>query len=124
MEVHVRAPKFDLSEGAREYAETKIGRSVKKLMRGNARVDVEVTGEARGGTSLAKVKVQVAVPRASTAVITAEDADVRAAIDLAADKIGRALRRNKEKRRDKSRTGAHEAAVGPEVDEETDTIDV
>ncbi len=125
MEVNVRAHSFDLSDSARQYAESKIGRSVTKVVRGGSRIDVEVSEQSKGGgPSLARVKVSVAVPRSKPAVVTAEDSDVRAAIDSAADKIGRALRRTKEKRRGKGRTSPGVAPVaGPDLDD-VETIEM
>jgi ribosomal subunit interface protein len=118
MEVNVRAHSFDLSDRSRQYAESKIGRSVTKLVKGGAPVDVEVSEQNKGtGPSLVRVKVSVAIPRSKPAVVTAEDGEIRAAIDLAADKIGRALRRTKEKRRGKGRTSPEVAPVDEPVDE-------
>lgn len=122
MEVTVRAHAFDLSEGARQYAETKIGRAVQKVLRGNARVDVDVTELARGGAREAQVKVTVALPRAQTAVVTVQDPEIRAAIDVAADKIGRAIRKTKERRRDKGRTGAAMEPVAPPEEPADDSV--
>ncbi len=125
MEVNVRAHSFDLSDGARAYAEAKIGRSVTKVVRGGSRVDVEVSEQSKGGAPLARVKVAVAVPRGKPAVVTAENIDVRAAIDSAADKIGRALRKTKEKRRGKGRTSPGLAPVAaPMDDEDIETIEM
>ena len=124
MEVNVRAHSFGLSDRAREYAESKIGRSVTKLVKGGAPVDVEISEQTKGaGPSLVRVKVAVAIPRSKPAVVTAEDAEIRAAIDLAADKIGRALRRTKEKRRGKGRTGPEIAPVDDGPVDEVDELD-
>lgn len=128
MEVNVRTHSFDLSDRSRQYAESKIGRSVTKLVKGAAPVDVEVSEQNKGGgASLVRVKVSVAIPRSKPAVVTAEDPEIRAAIDLAADKIGRALRKTKEKRRGKGRTSPGVApVVGRTIDEvdEVDTIEM
>ena len=125
MEVNVRAHSFDLSDRSRSYAESKIGRSVTKLVKGGAPVDVEVSEQNKGGgPSLVRVKVSVAIPRSKPAVVTAEDAEIRAAIDLAADKIGRALRKTKEKRRGKGRTSPGlSPVVDPVSDEDSEGVE-
>ncbi len=101
MEFVVRAHSVELDEKTRAYAEAKIGRTVSKMLRGTgSRVDVEVTEAPHQ----ARVKVHVSIPHAPSETVHADQSDIKSAIDVAADKIGRALRRNKEKRRDKART--------------------
>ena len=111
MELHVRAHSVEIDNDTREYVEAKVGRPIKKLLRGLARVDVELTELAKGGgATLHRAKVHVAIPHANSETVTVEDADLRAAIDKAADKIARAIKKNKSKRRGKVRTGSMPAA--------------
>jgi ribosomal subunit interface protein len=125
MEFVVRAHSVDLDEATRDYAEAKIGRVVTKMLRTTgARVDVEVTGQA-GGAGQTRVKVHVVIPHATSETVHADGDDPRAAIDIAADKIGRALRRNKEKRRDRARaTGPVRDPRTPANDDDIDDDDV
>ena len=55
------------------------------------------------GAPLSRVKVNVHVPHAKSVSISVDDPEVRAAVDLAADKIWRAVKRLRQKRRDTGR---------------------
>jgi len=128
MEFHLRAHSVTLRPETREYAELKIGRVVQKVLRANSRVDVDFSLENKGhGAPSVTCKVHVAIPHANSETISAEDADAHAAIDRAADKLARALRRNKEKRRTRDRTGGNLRAVKPERsadDDDPETMSV
>lgn len=123
MEVHVRSPHCDLAPADREYAEIKIGRAVEKILgRQGVRVDVEVSDEASAQHAPHKrVSVHVHLPHARTEVVSVDDADVRAAIDVAADKVTRTIKRAVQRRRDRTRAGSKEMPAlqtgAPEPDE-------
>ncbi|MCP4873162.1 MAG: ribosome-associated translation inhibitor RaiA [Proteobacteria bacterium] len=107
MEFVVRAHSVKMDDASRDYAEAKIGKAVAKMTRGsNARVDVEVS-KSTHGTGKTRVKVHVVIPHVPSETVHADESEMKAAIDVAADKISRALRRHKEKRRDRAR------ATGP-----------
>ncbi|MEE2827990.1 MAG: ribosome-associated translation inhibitor RaiA [Myxococcota bacterium] len=116
MEFHVRAHSVDIDQATRVYAEEKIGRTVEKFLGNTGRVDVEVTEIARGsGPHLARVKVHVAIPHAPSQTVHVDDSEIRAAIDLCSDKVARAIKRSKQKRRSKARSGQF-PALKPMVD--------
>ena len=114
MEFHVRAHSVTVSDETRAYAEQKISAPLSKVLGSDAsRIDVEITDLARGtGKPCFRVSVHGFIPHAKTQVVHVEDEDMRAAIDLAADKILRAVKRGRNKRRDKARhSGEWEAPV-------------
>jgi len=105
MEFHLRTHSVEIDTYTREYAEEKIGRAVRKVVgKEGSRVDVEISDPAQGtGTPICRVTVKVSVPRTKPAVVHVEQAEPRAAIDLASDKILNALKRGVQKKRDKAR---------------------
>jgi len=120
MEFDVRAHSIELDDANRDYAEAKIGKAVNKMLRGaDARVDVEVS-ESPVGSGKTRVKVHVVIAHAPSETVTADEGEVRAAIDVAADKIGRTLRRSKEKRRDRARAPAAERDPFPSAPADDD----
>ncbi len=102
MDCTVRAHSIQLDDETRDYARKKITRSVEKILgKQNVTVDIEISNLDQGkGKPLSRVKVGVLVPQAKPLSVQVEDQDVKAAIDAAADKIWRAVKRNKQKRRD------------------------
>jgi|GEM_PF-1921422 len=117
MDFKVRAHSIQLSGEDREYAEKKIGKAVQQILgsAGNS-VDVEISNLDNGkGAPLSRVKVNVYVPHAKAISVHEDNPDVRAAIDVAADKIWRAVKRVKQKRRD-SRHSRGGAPAAPPVD--------
>ena len=107
MQLNVRAHSVDLNNSDREYAAEKIGRTVEKFLGKSSRVDVEVSEVSRsGGHNLSRVKVHIAIPNAPSETVHVDDEKVRAAIDLCADKVARAIKRSKQKRRDQARSGS------------------
>lgn len=126
MEFVVRAHSVEMDEASRDYAEAKIGKAVAKMTRGSsARVDVEVS-KSPVGTGQTRVKVHVVIPHVPSETVHADEVEMKAAMDVAADKIGRALRRHKEKRRDRARaTGPVRdpyAPAGTEDDDDLETV--
>jgi ribosomal subunit interface protein len=107
MQLNVRAHSVDLDNSDRAYATEKIGRIVEKFLGKSGRVEVEFSEISKGGGhNLSRVKVHVAIPHAPSETVHVDDVEVRAAIDLCADKLARAIKRNKEKRRSKARSGS------------------
>jgi ribosomal subunit interface protein len=111
----LRAHSVDLGEGTRAYAAEKIGGAVEQVLgREGSKVDVEVTALNHGpGVTRHRVAVHVHVAHGGTPVVTVEDEDIRAAIDVASDKIWRAVKELRQRRRDKARgQGAPQSFVG------------
>ena len=116
MDFHVRAHSIQLSPDDRDYAEKKIGKAVQKILGSEARVDCEIsTNDAGKGAGLSRVKVNVHIPHAKAISVQEEHKEVKAAIDLAADKIWRAVKRLRQKRRD-NRRGPHGGPITMDLD--------
>ncbi len=128
MELRVRAARGNIKPSTRAYAEQKIGRAVEKILgKDGSRADVEIEDLANGhGAPMIRVRVNVFIPHSAPEVVSAEDPDVGAAIDLAADKIMRTVKRAKNRRRDKTRSHEKLQAViappTPELDEEESMV--
>ena len=119
MQLKVRAHSVDLNNSDRAYAEEKIGRTVEKFLGKSGRVDVEVSEVSKsGGHNLSRVKVHIAIPHAPSETVHVDDEKVRAAIDLCADKVARAIKRNKQKRRDQARSGSMPALTKQSLEDE------
>ncbi|MCO4768523.1 MAG: HPF/RaiA family ribosome-associated protein [Deltaproteobacteria bacterium] len=116
MDFKVRAHSIQLSAEDRDYAEKKIGKAVQKILGSDGNnVDVEISNLDSGkGAHLTRVKVNVYVPHAKTISVHVDNPDVKAGIDVAADKIWRAVKRLRQKRRDSRRN--HTAPVTMDVD--------
>lgn len=126
MDCTVRAHAIQIDDDTRDYARKKITRSVEKILgKQNVTVDIEISNLDQGkGKPLSRVKVGVQVPQAKALSVQVEDKDVKAAIDGAADKIWRAVKRVKQKRRD-HRGSVHGGPVtleGPDPEEDPDAI--
>ncbi len=126
MEIHVRTPHAKIKKATRAYAEQKIAAALAKVAgEEGPRADIEISDLSNGsGAPRMRVSVHVFLPRRKGQTVQAEDADVGAAIDLAADKILRAVKRNRQKRRDRQRQSHYTLpAVTPgPVDEEDDAV--
>ena len=119
MQFQIRAHDVHVDDATREYAEAKIGKAVQKILgSGGQRIDVEFSQEGHKGAPEHRVSVHVYIPHNKTQVVTVDDPEMRAAIDVAADKIGRAVRRATNRRRDRARkapTDEMAAVVRPEA---------
>ena len=105
MHFQIRAHDVQVDDAHREYAEQKIGKAVAKILgSGSHRVDVEITHEGTGAPDH-RVSVHLFVPHSAPIVVSVADPELHAALDLAADRVGRAVRRATNKRRDKARRG-------------------
>ena len=126
MELQVRTPHADVKNGTKAYAEDKIGGALKKVLgKEGSRTDVEIADLSNGhGAPLMRVSVHVKVPHGKPHTVHVEDADVHAAIDLAADKIFRAVKRDREKRRDRQRHSQYNLPAMEQVpfDDDDDAI--
>jgi ribosome-associated translation inhibitor RaiA len=125
MELQVRTPHAIVKQSTRAYAEQKIGAALQKILgKEGSRADVEIADLGNGrGAPLMRVSVHVTVPHAKPHSVSADDPDVGAAIDLAADKILRAVKRDRQKRRDVRRQSQYnlpvvEGTAAVEEDEE------
>ena len=119
MDCTVRAHSIQIDDDTRDYARKKITRSVEKILRGqNTVVDIEISNLDQGkGKPLSRVKVNVQVPHAKPLTVQVDDPDVKAAIDGAGDKIWRAVKRLKQKKRD-HRGAIHGGPVTVDMDQE------
>ncbi|HCP45354.1 MAG TPA: hypothetical protein DIU15_04900 [Deltaproteobacteria bacterium] len=120
MDFQVRAHSVTLRDNTRAYAQQKIATPLSKILRSSAsRIDVEITDLAHGsGKPCFRVSVHVFIPHAKTQVVHVEDEDMTAAIDLAGDKILRAVKRGREKRRDKARNSGEFIAPTHDFDDD------
>jgi len=121
MDCTVRAHSIQLDDDTRDYARKKISRSVDKILKGQSTtVDIEISNLDHGkGRPLSRVKVNVHVPHAKSLSVHVDDPDVKAAVDGAADKIWRAVKRLKQKRRD-HRGAVHGGPVTLDMDQEVE----
>jgi ribosome-associated translation inhibitor RaiA len=101
MDYQLRAHAVRLSQRTRDYAEEKLVKAVNKVVgKEGSRLDVEITDLAQGtGAPTYRVSVHVHVPHIKPHVVTVQDPEPRAAIDLASEKIFRALTRTLGKKR-------------------------
>jgi ribosomal subunit interface protein len=121
MQLNVRTHSADVDNADRAYAKEKIGRIIEKFLGKSGRVDVEFSEVSKGGGhNLSRVKVHIAIPHAPSETVHVDDAEVRTAIDLCADKVARVIKRNKQKRRDKARSGSFPAIKTRPAEEEED----
>ena len=121
MDFHLRAHAVAVNDADRSYAERKIGGALKKILGNSAsKVDVEVTQRnKRSGKPGHRVAVHVFIPHAKTQVVHADGESVKESIDLAADKVARAVRRERNRRRDKAcNSGSYPAVKKGAGDEE------
>jgi len=126
MEFNLRAHSISVQESDRTYAETKLTTALKKVLGGiTARVDVEVSAPSHSsGKPLMEVDVHVFIAKSKTQVVKVKAEELRECIDLATDKVMRAVKRDRNKRRDKMRhSGEFPAATAPNEDtaDEVDT---
>lgn len=123
MDCTVRAHSIQLDDEIRDYARKKITRSVQKILKGQTtNVDIEISNQDQGkGKPRSRVKVNVHVPHAKSLSVSVDDPDVKAAIDGAADKIWRAVKRIKQKRRD-HRGSVHGGPVTMDLDPAGETF--
>lgn len=119
MQLNVRAHSVDIDNSDRAYATEKIGRIVEKFLGKSGRVDIEFSEISKGGGhNLSRVKVHVAIPHAPSETVHVDDPEIRAAIDLCADKLARAIKRKKEKRRTQARSGSFPSLKIPDTPSE------
>ncbi len=124
MEFNLRAPSTQIDNADREYAERKLTHALSKVLgRSGARVDVEVSSPSQSsGKPLTKVDVHVFIPKSKKQVVKVQAEELRECIDLATDKIMRAVKRSRNRRRDKMRhSGEFKAATMPLDDDGDDT---
>ncbi len=123
MEFTLRAPSTKITNADRDYAEKKLTHALRKVVDSSAaRIDVEVSSPSQSsGKPLTKVDVHVFLPKSKTQVVKVQAEELRECIDLATDKIMRAVKRSRNRRRDKMRhSGEFKAATMPLRDDPDD----
>ncbi|MBJ92876.1 MAG: hypothetical protein CMP23_00215 [Rickettsiales bacterium] len=116
MEFNLRAPSTQIDNSDKDYARKKLTNALGKVVGStSARVDVEISSPSQSsGKPLTKVDVHVFIPRAKKQVVNVEAEELRECIDLATDKIMRAVKRDRNRRRDKLRhSGEFKIATSP-----------
>ena len=98
----------DRSFGARmkRYAEEKFQRPILRHQLDGE--DVEIKAEAKEGGSGIELRVSVYIPGNDTIYFTVNEDEINAAIDVGADKLERALRSSKAKKRSRRNVGTEE----------------
>jgi putative sigma-54 modulation protein len=119
MRLHVKGKNVEVSEAIRTYAEEKLGRLERQLA-DPTRVELELAVEKN--PSIADNHVAEATIWTKGPVLRAKEssADMRASIDLLADKLERQVTRYRQKRRRRVRSGngpAREPSVPLSLDE-------
>ena len=126
MEIQVRSPHADIKKSTVAYAEQKIGAALEKVAgKEGSRADIEIADLSHGrGAPLMRVSVHVSLPQSKFQTVQVEDADVGAAIDLAADKIHRAIKRTRQRRRDRQRQSHYDlpAMAAAPIEEDEDAV--
>ena len=114
MRLQVKGKNVEVSEAIRTYAEQKLGRLERQLAN-PTRVELELAVEKN--PSIADNHVAEATIWTKGPVLRAKEAstDMRASIDLLADKLERQVTRYREKRRRRGRTGSGRAVTEPSV---------
>ena len=116
MEFNLRAPSTQIDRADRDYAEKKLTQALRKVVENaGVRVDVEVSSPSQSsGKPLTEVDVHVFIPKSKKQVVKVQAEGLRECIDLATDKIMRAVKRSRNRRRDKLRhSGEFKAATVP-----------
>lgn len=90
----------DLRSYARKRAGFKLGKFASRIERVTVRLDDE---SGPKGAPLSVCSVKVVISRLESVVVTAADADVRAALDTALDGAERAVRRTVERAKSRAR---------------------
>ena len=114
MDIQISGHHIELTDAIRHYVEEKLTR----LTRHFEWVDhVEAMLKIEGSQQYAEFVTHVR--RAPHIVVHATGKDMYAAVDMAADKLERRLRRQKEKRLEKRQRTKTSRSVGPEVAEDS-----
>lgn len=100
MKVEIRARKIEVDESLRAYVERRLrfslGRFGDQIVRATVRFD-DATG-ARGGVDK-QCRIDVEIRPSGNVVIEDVDADIRTVVDRAAERVGRAVGREFDRRR-------------------------
>jgi len=104
MNVEVRATNFGLEAGVREYIERRMQMSVDPFDGRVGKVDVVVTNlHGRNHARELQCRIHAQVNHAANVLIEQIDADLVAAIDMAAGRLKRTVRRHINRRRDNAK---------------------
>lgn len=112
MLIHTRSIGFDLTGAIRGYVQTRVGAALSPYTRRvmHAVVRLEDMSGRRPGRDM-RCQVMVSLARGGMVVVEAREADLYAAIDIARDRLRRAMRRDVEQSRSRSRRVAMPAAA-------------
>lgn len=104
MNIKIHTHQLDMSDPLRNYAERHIADVVSHIFKTQAAtLDIEFSDAVGGREKVCKVSLFA--PHSHPLVASAQDPNPYAAVDLAAEKIGREVRRLKEKRLQAARHG-------------------
>ena len=126
MELRIHGKHMSVSDDLRSLAEEKVARAV-RVFDGTGFVDVEFTEEQNPSISAERNRVEITASAAGQMIrVEAADFDPRAALEVAADKFERQLRKHKERMISRHRKGAdkrlNETSTG--VEETFDATDL
>jgi ribosomal subunit interface protein len=106
MRIDVRSTRFGLTDAIREHAERRTAAALEKARLSNVYVMVRLSdiNGVRGGVDKS-CRISVRLPRLGWVIAHAVDRDLYGAIDRAAIRLGRLLRRRLSRRRTMGRQG-------------------
>lgn len=104
MLIHTRSVGFNLTEAIRDYVETRLRSALSPWMRRVMYVVVrlEDVNGPRGGRDM-RCQIMATLARRGMVVVEAREEDLYCAIDVARDRLRRAVRREMEQRRARRR---------------------
>lgn len=129
MDVRVHGKHMQVADNLRDLAERKVGRAGRAFADGNV-ADVEFSEHRNPRVTDDKYRVEITAPVAGQVVrVEATGPDERAALDTAADKFERVLRRHKERLIDRSRKGVpkqplNDRSQAAEEEEDADALQI
>jgi len=111
MNIDVRATNFGLEDGVRDYIERRMMMSLDRFEGRVERVEVTLTNlHGRNHMRELQCRVLAAVHHARNVVVAQTDQDMIAAVDIAASRVKRTVRRQINRRRDARREQRQRAA--------------
>jgi len=120
MNKHIAGRHFELTDPIKNYIESAI-ESLEKYNLEIISVHCIVSGDTKNGKKGFSVEFVVNLKDKNTVVITQRDKDVYAAIDLAAERMKKSLRRFADKIKDHNLTSLRE--IGSEIEEAEEQLD-
>jgi len=112
MDIEVRATNFGLQDGVRQYIERRLMMSLDPFDGRVGRVEVTVTNlHGRNHVRELQCRVRAQVNHAADVMIEQIDSDLVAAIDVAASRLKRTVRRCINRRRDSAKRRAGQKPI-------------